>query len=148
MKMTLKVIFPFIFLYLISVTVSADNFDWIKKFSVEKVKEGDKTNFPKEQDYVTVNYRGYFPKTGQTFDSSFDRNETFTFRLGAGEVIKCWDKVVAKMSKGEYLKVICPSDFAYGAQGAGETIPANTDIAFEVELLSFSKEAAKRRWMK
>lgn len=74
---------------------------------------------------------------GKQFDASYDRNQPFSFTLGVGNVIKCWDHMVSKMSVGQKVKVLCPSSWAYGARGAGGLIPPNADLYFEIELLSF-----------
>jgi len=107
-------------------------------FKIKYLKEGDNKNFPSPKSSVTVHYTGTIPTTGKKFDSSVDRNKPFKFTLKVGQVIKCWDEVVSKMSLGEKIYVVCPSELAYGNRGAGELIPPNSDIAFEIELLDFS----------
>lgn len=84
---------------------------------------------------VKVHYNGTF-LDGRKFDSSVDRGTPFEFTVGVGQVIKCWDQVVANLSVGEKVKVTCPSNLAYGSRGAGDAIPPNTDLNFEIELLS------------
>jgi FKBP-type peptidyl-prolyl cis-trans isomerase len=74
---------------------------------------------------------------GTEFDASYNRNQPFSFKLGVGQVIRCWDFAIARMSTGQKVKVTCPSDWAYGSRGAGGLIPPNADLIFEVELLSF-----------
>jgi len=83
---------------------------------------------------VTVNYLGTLTN-GTKFDSSYDRNEPFSFNLGAGEVIKGWDLGVNGMKVGGKRKLTIPSNLGYGAQGAGSLIPPNTTLIFEIELL-------------
>lgn len=82
---------------------------------------------------VSVNYVGTLTN-GTKFDSSYDRNQPFSFTLGAGEVIKGWDQGVAGMKVGGKRKLVIPPDLGYGAQ-AQSSIPANSTLVFEVELL-------------
>ncbi|MFQ3592534.1 MAG: FKBP-type peptidyl-prolyl cis-trans isomerase [Gemmataceae bacterium] len=102
------------------------------KYEDSKVGDGAEA---KAGDTVEVHYTGWLAKDGKKFDSSLDRGEPFSFRLGAGMVIKGWDEGVAGMKVGGKRKLLIPAELGYGARGAGRAIPPNADLVFEVELL-------------
>ena len=82
---------------------------------------------------VTVNYTGIL-EDGTQFDTRIGR-APFSFPLGAGRVIKGWDEGVAGMKVGGKRKLTIPPELGYGSRGAGNVIPANATLIFEVELL-------------
>ena len=87
----------------------------------------------KSGDMVSVNYVGRL-SDGTEFDSSYRRNQPFSFTLGAGQVIAGWDQGLSGMKVGGKRKLIIPPDLAYGSRAIG-SIPANSTLIFEVELL-------------
>jgi len=89
----------------------------------------------KKGDHVTVNYVGVLYKTGKEFDSSWKRNEPFSFTIGKGEVIPGWEQGVVGMKVGGRRELIIPPSLAYGAKGSPPTIPANETLVFVVDLL-------------
>lgn len=103
---------------------------------VEKITAGAGPA-PKHGDTVTVHYTGWLTD-GTKFDSSLDRDDPFSFVLGAGQVIQGWDQGVAGMRVGDKARLTIPPELAYGQQGFPGAIPPNATLVFEVELLSIS----------
>ncbi|MFL5346417.1 MAG: FKBP-type peptidyl-prolyl cis-trans isomerase [Hyalangium sp.] len=85
---------------------------------------------------VTVNYTGWLPD-GTKFDSSKNAGRTpFSFTPGQGSVIDGWEEGIPGMKVGGVRRLVIPSSLGYGAQGAGASIPPNSVLIFDVELLS------------
>ena len=82
---------------------------------------------------VVVHYTGLL-ETGKKFDSSHDRGQPFSFKLGQGRVIKGWEEALALMKPGEKRTLIIPPELGYGDRQAGP-IPPNSMLIFEVELV-------------
>lgn len=91
-------------------------------------------------DTVTVNYIGKLDD-GTTFDSSFARNQPYSFVLGVQQVIKGWDLGVLGMKVGGTRELTIPSDMGYGPQG-NRSIPPNATLHFVVTLLAVTSTAA------
>ncbi|MGL6188267.1 MAG: FKBP-type peptidyl-prolyl cis-trans isomerase, partial [Holosporales bacterium] len=72
---------------------------------------------------------------GKKFDSSLDRGKAFSFTLGRGQVIQGWDEGVSGMQVGEKRTLFIPAALGYGEHGAGNDIPPNADLIFDVELI-------------
>ena len=83
---------------------------------------------------VEVHYVGVAWSTNRQFDASWDRGETFDFRLGAGQVIQGWDEGVAGMKVGGRRRLVIPPHLGYGANGAGGVIKPNETLIFVVDL--------------
>ena len=90
---------------------------------------------------ISVHYTGWIldasksDKKGDKFDSSLDRKQPFNFVLGVGQVIQGWDQGFDGMKIGGKRTILIPSEMGYGSRGAGNAIPPNADLIFEIELL-------------
>ncbi|HUB65927.1 MAG TPA: FKBP-type peptidyl-prolyl cis-trans isomerase [Candidatus Methylacidiphilales bacterium] len=89
----------------------------------------------KNGDHLAVNYVGTL-QDGKKFDSSYDRNQPFDLVLGVSQVIQGWTEGLAGMKVGGKRKLIIPPQLGYGQQGAGDVIPPNATLIFQVEIVS------------
>lgn len=101
------------------------------KYSDQVIGTGASPSPGKE---VTVHYTGIL-ENGTKFDSSVDRGQPFTFVIGTGSVIQGWDEGVMSMKVGGKRRLIIPPNLGYGASGAPPSIPPNSTLIFDVELL-------------
>lgn len=81
-----------------------------------------------------MNYTGTFTN-GMTFDSSHERKQPFSFKLGAGQVIKGWDEGVAKLRVGDHAILVIPGKLGYGPRGIPNAIPPDATLIFIVEVI-------------
>jgi peptidylprolyl isomerase len=104
------------------------------KYTDHVVGDGDS---PTKGKKVKVHYTGKLTD-GKKFDSSVDRGQPFEFVIGVGQVIKGWDEGVLSMKVGGKRQLTIPADLGYGSRGAGNAIPPNAELIFDVELLGVS----------
>jgi peptidylprolyl isomerase len=104
-----------------------------KKLVIKEIEKGSGAT-AKSGDEVTVQYVGVDYKNGKEFDSSWSRNEPFSFQLGAGQVIPGWDQGIAGMKVGGRRELIIPPNLAYGSAGAPPSIGPNETLIFVVDL--------------
>jgi peptidylprolyl isomerase len=93
---------------------------------------------PRTGQICVMHYTGWLYQNGtrgQKFDSSLDRGKPFEFVIGRRRVIAGWDEGVATMKVGGKRTLIIPPELGYGARGAGNVIPPNATLIFDVELL-------------
>jgi FKBP-type peptidyl-prolyl cis-trans isomerase FkpA len=102
----------------------------------QSLKEGTGAS-PLESDTVRVHYRGTLVD-GKEFDSSYKRGKPLDLKLSG--VIKCWTEGVQKMKVGGKAKLVCPPALAYAESGAGEAIPPQSTLLFDIELLEIVKK--------
>ncbi|HKR61604.1 MAG TPA: FKBP-type peptidyl-prolyl cis-trans isomerase [Pyrinomonadaceae bacterium] len=89
---------------------------------------------PQRGQTVTVHYTGTLTN-GRKFDSSVDKGQPYSFRIGFGAVIKGWDEGIMSMKVGGKRKLTIPANLAYGPMGRPPDIPPNSTLLFDVELL-------------
>lgn len=105
------------------------------------VGEGDEV---KDGDWVSVHYTGCL-EDGTKFDSSLDRGEPIEFPLGGGMVIPGWEQGIRGMRVGGKRKLVIPPELAYGEDGAGDVIPPNAVLVFDVEVVGAARTSTPKR---
>ena len=106
------------------------------ELKIEVLKKGNGL-VAKVGDKVAVHYTGWLT-TGEKFDSSVDRGQPFELTLGTGSVIAGWEQGLLGMMAGEKQRLTIPPRLAYGERGAGNAIPPNATLIFEVEMLKIN----------
>ena len=101
------------------------------QYEVLEAGTGDKS--PTGQSNVVTHYHGTLVD-GTVFDSSIDRGEPAEF--GVNQVIPAWTEALQLMTVGDKWRIACPPTLAYGEQGAGDSIPPNTALVFEIHLIN------------
>ncbi len=104
------------------------------QLEIEDITVGDGEEAAAGQ-MVEVHYVGVSWKTGSQFDASWDRGDTFKFKLGKGQVIPGWDRGVTGMKVGGRRRLTIPPDLAYGKRGAGGVIGPDETLVFVVDLI-------------
>ena len=108
----------------------------LEPLKVEPQNEGAGELVPRGSK-VKVHYTGKL-LDGTVFDSSVSRGEPIEFQVGMGQVIPAWDQGIVQLKKGQKAILTCPPPLAYGSQGAGDTIPPDSTLIFEVEVVDFT----------
>eukprot|EP00754_Rhynchopus_humris_P038971 Rhum_TRINITY_DN21615_c0_g2::Rhum_TRINITY_DN21615_c0_g2_i1::g.174401::m.174401/K09568/FKBP1; FK506-binding protein 1 len=100
--------------------------------TIETLKKGE-GRVPRDGQPVSVHYTGALAD-GTVFDSSRGRQESFEFRVGRGDVVRCWDKAFPFLLEGERARITCDPEVAYGSAKVGP-IPPNSTLVYDVEVL-------------
>eukprot|EP00941_MAST-03F_sp_MAST-3F-sp1_P005128 g5128.t1 len=111
------------------------------------VQKGDLKHYPSSGDIVQVHYEariaGNLDKVGG-IDSSYQRNQPYLFKLGNGEVLKGWEQALPQMSVGQVAFLCLGAAYAYGSKGLPYIVPGNASIVFQIKLLSFMNNEARK----
>src|SRR6476620_3863259 len=110
------------------------------KLEIKDVEEG-KGPAAKPGDILTMDYTGTL-MNGKQFDSSVGK-KPFTFILGAGQVIKGWDQGMVGLKENGKRQLTIPGDLAYGKAGAGDDIPPDATLKFDVKLIKLDRIESK-----
>jgi len=130
---------------------SLDDLDYIEKtwpharktntgirYVIERPGHGER---PVPGQFVAVLYVGHLLHEEKPFDQAQDPHRPLAFRLGRGYVIQGWDQVLQLMQVGEKRLVIIPPELGYGARGQAPSIPPDSTLVFEVELIAVKSDA-------
>jgi FKBP-type peptidyl-prolyl cis-trans isomerase len=114
---------------------SNKNNNKLMELGIKTTKEGTGDRIVNSGDTISAHYTGKL-EDGTKFDSSVDRGTPFTFTIGQGQVIQGWEQGLLGMKVGEKRTLTIPSELGYGARGAGNAIPPNATLIFDIELMS------------
>jgi FKBP-type peptidyl-prolyl cis-trans isomerase len=120
----------------LSISPTMTQYQEVTELKVEDLQVGNGPEV-KSGDQISINYLGTLTN-GTKFDSSYDRGQPFTTQIGVGQVIEGWDKGVVGMKVGGKRRLIIPPQMGYGERGAGNVIPPNATLIFEVELMGIT----------
>jgi peptidylprolyl isomerase len=104
-----------------------------KTLQIKDIVKG-KGKAAKKGDTLSMQYVGISYSTGEEFDASWDKGTPFSFKLGAGNVIKGWDRGIVGMKAGGRRQLTIPPNLAYGPAGSPPSIGANETLIFVVDL--------------
>ena len=124
--------FIFILIFISKITLSAD-------LEIKNNLEGEGAEIVNHSK-IKVHYLGML-EDGTKFDSSYDRGEPFSFQIGLSQVIKGWETGIIGMKVGGKRTLIIPPELGYGERGAGELIPPNSTLVFDIEIIDIQPPA-------
>lgn len=132
--------FSLISVFVLAAACGSETVEIVPGLDSRILQEGDGATAQVGQTAV-VHYTGWLydesvpDNRGDKFDSSRDRGQHFEFPLGGGRVIRGWDQGVVGMEIGEIRELTIAPELAYGERGAGDVIPPNATLVFEIELV-------------
>ena len=116
----------FILIFISQITLSAD-------LEIKNNLEGEGAEIVNHSK-IKVHYIGML-EDGTKFDSSYDRGEPFSFQIGLRQVIEGWEQGLLGMKVGGKRTIFIPSELGYGDRGAGDLIPPNANLVFDIEII-------------
>jgi peptidylprolyl isomerase len=137
-----SIVYPLFFILLTTILLTACSQtetapDLPEGLEIEDIVVGD-GDIAAESDFITVHYKGML-SSGEVFEDSRDIGQPATFQLGVGMLIDGWDIGLQGMRVGGQRRIIIQPELAYGEQGAGDVIPPDEVLTFEIELLQVRK---------
>ena len=118
---------------IIFILICISQITWAEDLQIKNNIEGDGTEIVNHSK-IKVHYLGKL-EDGTKFDSSYDRGEPFSFQIGLRQVIEGWEKGLIGMKAGGKRTLIIPPELGYGERGAGDLIPPNATLIFDIEII-------------